>query len=123
MNLLTKFEWTEKVYREYFRIHGIELNPGEDKFWWYRISTSNKYMRLSEKGFERFKSVKIVFYEFTIPLEIILTPIILIGLSRMPSPYYFYFNSSKSTLYIAEEQIALLFSLQDNIELFAQGYV
>lgn len=122
MSLLTKDEWTAKVYRGYLRCTGIELPYGEDKFWWHRIG-NNSSMRLSEKGFERFREAKISFYEFSIPLGITWTAALLIGLTRMPSPHYFYGKSTDSILYIADEQIALLFKFQDDIENFARGYV
>jgi hypothetical protein len=123
MNRLSKKEWIDKVYKDYALINHSDLPIDDDKFWWFRISQKNG-LRLSEFGFQRFNAAKIYFYEFKILINIVWTPVILLGLSRMPCPHYIERNSYKTTVWITDEDIAMLFKLNDlNVELFARGFL
>jgi hypothetical protein len=120
MPSLTKDEWITKVYRDYARIHHVQLPDHEDRFWWYRTG-KNRYMRLSEKGFERFQQSEIPFYQFEIEVPV-WTASLLLGITRMPSPHYFVNRPKNSMLYLADESIAVQYRLIDNIEIFARGF-
>lgn len=130
---MTRHEWTRKI------MNNLEkLNPPihENFFnviykWWYfgNSFTQNytrdsamplQYMstvlRLSQEGLSAFKLSGEKFYEHPLSNIKKLDGGTIIGLGRIPSPYFISLNSKRemTTIYILEPEISMLMKMLDN---------
>jgi hypothetical protein len=119
--MLTKIQWQEKIYKDYFDIHHMELPILDHLTWWNK----GKGMHLSSDGFFRFNQVKIEFHKFVIDYSTTWNGLIILGLARMPSPYYCdHYPKNHSELYIVEQEYAVLLKMLDSdLETFAKEFL
>jgi hypothetical protein len=110
---LTQIEWTDKIYKELYRKNG-SIPSENNKTWW--VSSQN--LRLTKLGLQRFEEAGITIY--SIPYE---SPKMTLGsrlgLSRIPSP--FYYDSEKFCF--TDDQSTILFKLLDcDLNTFAREF-
>lgn len=105
---ITKKEWEDKVYKQYYSLFNVQLPVGEYKVWW-RSPTS---FRLSQLGFARFKQANIYFFKFDIPQTIKWTGGLILKLSKMPCPHFFS-QHQESALYYTDKHYAVMIKLID----------
>jgi len=120
--MLTKLQWEVKIYQDYRDIYKMELPILDNLSWWIK----GKGMHLTADGFFRFNQVKIEFYKFEIDYNTIWSGSIVLGLAKMPCPYYCDHNKNQksSLLYIVEQQYAVLLKMLDlDLNTFTKEFI
>lgn len=114
--MLTKLEWEEKIFKDYFDKYQ-EVFPKEVRSKWWN---SKNNMHLTEYGFRIFNKCDIKFYAFDIDSKFRWRAISIIGLARMPSPYY----QDGLKLYIVEEEHAVFLKMLDlDVDTFCREFL
>ncbi len=121
MDRLSRNQWETKIKK----YHITEFKNDISKEYFWKNPKSNSF-QLTHCGFLRFVQAKINFSMFKICLPT-LTGSIVLGLNRLPSPFYFSVSSALSFEYdfaICDDEYAMMLAfMNNNIEEFAKGII
>jgi hypothetical protein len=106
--IISKQQWEYEISKKYNILFNKNVFEQYNKAWW----CSSKTFRLSAHGFNIFKMVNIIFYEFEFPPIIKWSGNKIIQISNMPCPHFFVpYKSNK--LYFTDKKYEILIKLAD----------
>jgi hypothetical protein len=122
MQKLSKFEWQEKIKKYHEDVLGKKIDKSDTNNWWYNGS-DHSGLRLTPLGLGSFKEAQIELNKYDCCIER-QTGSIILGLSRMQSPFFYSVNGLNAEVYLCEPEYEMLLIFMDkNLELFAKGFL
>ena len=121
----TRDQWIVEVEQNLIEKRCQNFISTTKSSWWFYYNNSNNY-HLSKIGFECFKLAEINMYYFSFDEDQYINSTIILGLSRMPTPYYLLTDRSGKMiqLWLADANLAMLLKLMDSdLNLFAKGFL
>lgn len=118
--MVTRKEWEQRL-TDKLCPENIEFAP--TKLWHVK---NVKNFRLTDEGWHYFQKAQIPFHHFKVQMEGGLTTGTVLGLSRLPCPYYLDKPASKTDaqLYICNDEFAMyMYMLDNNIIDFAKTFI